>query len=34
MNRKKFEKRSAIKAQQILKSVVRNATFAMFQNKK
>ena len=30
----KKRKRSAIKAQQILKTLVRNATFTMFQNKK
>ena len=32
--KKKNWKRSAIKAQQILKSLVRNPTSAMFQNKK
>ena len=34
LTEKKFGKRCAIKAQQILKTLVRNVTSAMFQNKK
>ena len=33
-NQKKLWKRSATKTQQILKTLVRNATSAMFKNKK
>ena len=34
VNRNNFWKRTAIKAQQVLKILVSNATSAMFQNKK
>ena len=34
LTEKKFWKRSAIKAQQILKTLIRNATYAIFQKKK
>ena len=34
INRNNFSKRTAIKAQQVLKTLVSNATSAMFKNKK